>query len=401
MNHAAIDLGGKESQICIRQPDGTIIEERKVPTRKLTELVATWAPSRVVMETSAEAFRIADAAIAAGHQVRVVPGTLVRLLDVGERGVKNDQRDAQQLSKASWQTDVPSVHIPSQPARELKSICGARDVLVGTRTKLINNVRGWLRTQLWKLRNGTTATFADRVRGHAASLDEVLPEHIERQLRMLAVVVEEVKAADKQLQKLASEHQVCRRLMTVPGHRAGDGTALCRGHRRAWSVCIGAPGPIVSGPDAGRALELGARAAHRDHQGGADGAAPHVDPGRLGGDVPCADLTSDDRLGAAARRAPWPTGRRGGARPQARRDLVRDVAGRNHLPIQAERGGDDAQLATKSGYAANSANPGDGCPKAASAITWFRGRRLPTTIWAVRMRRRLRTHSCAPSANSR
>jgi hypothetical protein len=57
------------------------------------------------METSAEAFRIADAAIAAGHEVRVVPGTLVRLLGVGERGVKNDQRDAQQLSRASWQTD--------------------------------------------------------------------------------------------------------------------------------------------------------------------------------------------------------------------------------------------------------------------------------------------------------
>ena len=64
MNHAAIDLGGKESQICIRQPDGTIIEERKVPTRKLAELMATWAPSRVVMETSAEAFKVADAALA-------------------------------------------------------------------------------------------------------------------------------------------------------------------------------------------------------------------------------------------------------------------------------------------------------------------------------------------------
>ena len=106
MNHVAIDLGGKESQICIRQPDGKIVEERKVPTRKLPEVVATWPASRVVMETSAEAFRVADAAIAAGHQVRVVPGTLVRLLGVGERGIKTDQRDAQQLSKASWQTDV-------------------------------------------------------------------------------------------------------------------------------------------------------------------------------------------------------------------------------------------------------------------------------------------------------
>jgi transposase len=224
MNHIAIDLGGKESQICVRQPDGAIVEERKVPTRTLTEGVASWPASRVVMETSAEAFRIADAALAAGHQVRVVPGTLVRLLGVGARGVKTDQRDAQQLSKASWQTDVPSVHIPSKPARELKSICGARDVLVGTRTKLINNVRGWMRTQLWKVRGGTTATFADRVRGHAAAVGEPLPEHIERQLRMLTVVVEEVKAADKQLQKLAAEHPVCRRLMTVPG--IGPLTAL-------------------------------------------------------------------------------------------------------------------------------------------------------------------------------
>jgi transposase len=217
MNHVAIDLGGKESQICIRHPDGAIVEERKVPTRKLTELVSTWPASRVVMETSAEAFRIADAAIAAGHQVRVVPGSLVRLLGVGDRGVKNDQRDAQQLSRASWQTDVPSVHIPSKLARELKSICGARDVLVGTRTKLINNVRGWMRTQLWKVRGGTTQTFADRVRGHAAAVGEPLPEHIERQLRMLSAVLEETKAADKQLQTLAAEHAVCRRLMTVPG----------------------------------------------------------------------------------------------------------------------------------------------------------------------------------------
>src|SRR5690242_15863787 len=141
MQHAAIDLGSRESQICVRQPDGAIVEERKHPTRKLPELFKTWPPSRVVMEASAEAFKIADAALAAGHQVRVVPGTLVRLLGVGERGVKNDQRDARQLSKASWQTDVPSVHIPSKLSRELKSICGARDVLVGTRTKLINNVR--------------------------------------------------------------------------------------------------------------------------------------------------------------------------------------------------------------------------------------------------------------------
>jgi len=217
VNHVAIDLGTRESQICVRGPDGSILEERKHPTRKLTELVASWGPSRIVMETSAEAFPIADAAKAAGHEVRVVPATLVRLLGVGERGVKNDQKDAQQLSKASWQTDLPSVHIPSSAARELKSLCGARDVLVATQRNLSNNVRGWLRTQLWKVRSGKMKTLPERLRAHAAVLGKPLPEHIERQLQTLALVTEQVEAATKHVKRLAEEHLVCQRLMTVPG----------------------------------------------------------------------------------------------------------------------------------------------------------------------------------------
>jgi transposase len=217
VNHVAIDLGLKESQICVRGPDGAILEQKKHPTRKLCELVAAWEPSRLVMETCAEAFRIADAAKAAGHQVRVVPATIVRLLGVGERGVKNDEKDAQQLSKASWHTDLPSVHIPSPEARELKSLCGARDVLVASQRNLSNNVRGWLRTQLWRLRSGKMKTLPERLRAHAEALHVELPEHIERQLQALTQMTEQVEAANMQVKKLAEAHPVCRRLMTVPG----------------------------------------------------------------------------------------------------------------------------------------------------------------------------------------
>ena len=68
-----------------------------------------------------------------------------------------------------------------------------------------------------RFEEGRRGRFADRVRGYAASIGEPLPEHIERQLRMLSTVIEETKGADKQLQTLAGEHAVCRRLMTVPG----------------------------------------------------------------------------------------------------------------------------------------------------------------------------------------
>ena len=60
MQHVAIDLGGKESQICVRAPDGTIVEEKRYPTRLLDKLIKGWPQSRVIVETSAEAFRVAD-----------------------------------------------------------------------------------------------------------------------------------------------------------------------------------------------------------------------------------------------------------------------------------------------------------------------------------------------------
>ncbi|HEX5072624.1 MAG TPA: IS110 family transposase [Gemmatimonadaceae bacterium] len=217
MNHVAIDLGGKESQICIRRPDGTIVEESRTPTRRLPALMAKWERCRVILETCAEAFHIADSAKLSGHEVRVVPATLVKTLGVGARCVKTDRRDAQVLSEVSCRIDLPSVHVPTTLARELKSLCGARETLVETRTKLINNVRGWLRTQLWRVKKGATASFAARVRGHAQMLQVPLPEHVERQLVVIETVNAQIRLSDAQVSRIAGDHPICRLLMTAPG----------------------------------------------------------------------------------------------------------------------------------------------------------------------------------------
>lgn len=217
MNHVAIDLGGKESQICVRQSDATIIDERKVPTRLLEKLAREWSSSRVILETCSEAFRVADALIGMGHEVRVVPATLVRTLGVGSRGVKNDEKDARVLSEVSCRIDLPSVHIPSAISRELKSLCGSRETLVETRTKLINNARGWMRTQLWRIRSGAASSFPDRLRAHAEKLHQEVPAHIARQLVVLDAMNVQIRAADAQVRAIAKQHPVCQRLMTVPG----------------------------------------------------------------------------------------------------------------------------------------------------------------------------------------
>lgn len=213
MEHIAIDLGGRESQVCVRSADGTILEEKRWPTRELGGYLASRPLSRVVVETCAEGFFVADQAAKHGHQTRVVPGTLVRSLGVGERRMKSDKRDARKLSEVSCRVDLPSVHVPSSESRELKTLLGMRDALVGARTMLINTVRGWLRAEAIPIRKSAEA-FVQRVR---ETMGRELPAHVERQLQTIDVLTEQIDQADRQVAERAKKHSVCPRLMSVPG----------------------------------------------------------------------------------------------------------------------------------------------------------------------------------------
>src|SRR5262245_5965173 len=177
MEHIAIDLGARKSQICIRNPAGDVVEEKRIPTSDVGAYLRRRPSARVVVETCAESFFIAEQAKEAGHEVRIVPGTLVRTLGVGARRTKTDRRDAQVLSEVSCRIDLPSVHLPTRLSRERKAMCSMRDALVRSRTQVSNCVRGWLRTQGVRLASGSFPTFAARVRAQLPSV----PPHVARQ----------------------------------------------------------------------------------------------------------------------------------------------------------------------------------------------------------------------------
>lgn len=217
MQHIAIDLGSKESQVCVRKADETILRERSYATARLSNYLKRQPPSRVVLETCAEAFRIADAATELGHEVRVVPASLVRSLGVGARGIKTDKRDARVLSEVSCRIDLPSVHIPSRISRDLKSQCGMREALVRCRTHLINTARGYMRTRLVRFGRGSTKTFPERSRTKMLEQPEGLPEALEQLLLVIEKLNEQIEEATKGLKRIAEQNDTCRRLMTAPG----------------------------------------------------------------------------------------------------------------------------------------------------------------------------------------
>lgn len=217
MDHIAIDLGGTESQICVRSSDGKVIDEKRCRTARLASYLKGRPPSRVILESSSEAFRVADVVRELGHDVRIVPAALAPSLGVGARGIKTDRRDAQVLSQVSTRVELQSIHIPSHLSRQWKSCCTAREALVTSRTQLINTVRGWMRTELLKVRSGSPGSFAERVRKEAINRADGLPDFIEHVLAVIEVLNDRIAAADKQLKDIARQHPVCSLLMTIPG----------------------------------------------------------------------------------------------------------------------------------------------------------------------------------------
>jgi transposase len=150
VEHLGIDLGSSRSSICVVNDKGALVLERTVATLELDELLKKRPPSHVVVESCAESRKLALMARKHGHQVRVVPTSLVRSLGVGARNIKTDKRDARNLATASFRLgeELPQVHVRSDEAASMQDLVRARASLVSQRTSAINFVRSQLRKEL-------------------------------------------------------------------------------------------------------------------------------------------------------------------------------------------------------------------------------------------------------------
>ena len=167
MEHTGIDLGSSRSSICVMNGEGVVLLERTLHTKELDRFLAKSTPNRVVIESCAESRRVAQLALKHGHEVRVVPTSLVRSLGVGARNIKTDKRDARNLASASFRLgdELPQVHVRSDEAASIQDLVRARESLISQRTAMINFVRAQLRKEL--LGRGprcTSKLFTVRVR---------------------------------------------------------------------------------------------------------------------------------------------------------------------------------------------------------------------------------------------
>jgi len=217
VEHIGIDLGSRTSHICVRSSEGTIEHESSMKTTSLASWLSGRSAARVVIETCNEAFTVADQVSAEGHEVWVVPAAVVQQLGVGYRGVKNDVRDAQVLSRASVALgeELPRVHVPSTESRKRQALLTQRGNLVQARTKLVNGVKSQLRAQLLRLPTGTTESLPKRVRELLG--EDTLRTMLEPTLAAIDGLSASIRELAKQLAERTAKDAQVRRLKTMPG----------------------------------------------------------------------------------------------------------------------------------------------------------------------------------------
>jgi len=76
MDNIGIDLGGRESQVCVRNSEGAILEEARRPTRALGTWLATRAEARVIVETRRGGVERLEPSVHHGFVTIVLPRNL-------------------------------------------------------------------------------------------------------------------------------------------------------------------------------------------------------------------------------------------------------------------------------------------------------------------------------------
>lgn len=237
------DLGDKTSCICGVNAQGEEVERTVISTTPagVEAYFGKKDPCRVVLEVGTHSPWISRLIAELGHEVIV--GNPSAMYGKQRRKHRNDLMDAEFLARqgrADPKLLRPIQHRGPETQKYL-AVLRARDTLVGTRTKLINHVRGAVKSTGARITRGSAEGFASKA---AAQIPDELMPVLEPLLEVIADLTRRIRAYDRQITKVADEHfPEANRLQQIPG--VGPITAL------AFVLLIEDPRRFARSRDAG------------------------------------------------------------------------------------------------------------------------------------------------------
>jgi transposase len=219
-----LDVGDRKTHYCVLGLDGELVVEGAVATRiaSLRVMFEGKVKMRIALEAGAHSPWISRLLAEMGHEVIVANPRNLRM--ISESDSKNDPADARLLARLAHVG--PELLSPIQQRSEKTQVdlalVRARDVAVQSRTKIINAVRGIVKSTGLRLPKSSTLTFARKAK-------EACPEALRPALLPLLRVVEELTREIELYEKLVAkkaetEYPETRAIQTI--HGVGPLTAL-------------------------------------------------------------------------------------------------------------------------------------------------------------------------------
>lgn len=212
-----IDLGDRWSRYCVVNSAGEVVTEDRVRTTPegMERLFKEKPTTRIVVEAAAHSPWVSRQLESYGHQVIVANPRKVRMIYESDR--KNDRIDARMLARLG-RVDVSllgPVHHRSASAQADLAVVRSRDTLVAARTRLVNAVRGIVKTTGHQLPTSTTAAFAHKV---LPMIPPELKPALLPLLRSIKALSEQIHRYDARVEQLAeSKYPQTRLLQQVKG----------------------------------------------------------------------------------------------------------------------------------------------------------------------------------------
>lgn len=222
---AGIDLGDRYSHLCLLDTDsGEILEESRIPTtQKAFERRFSGSQTmRVAIETGTHSPWVSRLLKGVGHEVLVANARKVRLIYA--QGRKTDVIDARKLARLARldpQLLSPIEHRGEGSQAHL-TLLRSRDALVGTRTKLVNHVRGAVKAFGARLPKCTAQSFHKKVAEH---LPQELVPALGPVLEIIASLTAHIREYERRLESIAEDSYPETRLLRQV-HGVGVLTAL-------------------------------------------------------------------------------------------------------------------------------------------------------------------------------